>query len=89
VGCDRGRAARLSFAETFRCADSEFIRAALDRPDDERALATFMRFADGRVIEFREFSDTFDVVQQALALQLPFCFEVRALGGRLMSPAPE
>ena len=26
---------------------------------------------------------------QALALQLPFCFEVRALGGRLMSPAPE
>jgi hypothetical protein len=24
-----------------------------------------------------------------LALQLPFCFEVRALGGRLMSPAPE
>jgi hypothetical protein len=24
-----------------------------------------------------------------LALQLPFCFEVRPLGGRLVSPAPE
>jgi len=29
-----------------------------------------MRFADGRVIEFREFSDTFDVVQQALGASL-------------------
>ena len=36
-------------------------------------LATFMRFADGRVIELSEFSDTFDVVQQALgaSLQVP------------------
>jgi ketosteroid isomerase-like protein len=33
-------------------------------------FATFMRFADGRVIEFREFSDTFDVVQQALGASL-------------------
>jgi hypothetical protein len=27
--------------------------------------------------------------QQTLALQLPFCFEVRALGGSLVSSAPE
>jgi ketosteroid isomerase-like protein len=28
--------------------------------------ANFLRFRDGRVVEFREFSDTFDVVEQAL-----------------------
>ena len=33
-------------------------------------VATFMRFADGRVIELKEFSDTFDVVQQALGASL-------------------
>jgi ketosteroid isomerase-like protein len=29
-------------------------------------LVNFLRFQDGRVIEFREFSNTFDVVEQAL-----------------------
>jgi ketosteroid isomerase-like protein len=29
-------------------------------------LANFLRFRDGRLVEFREFSDTFDVTQQAL-----------------------
>jgi ketosteroid isomerase-like protein len=29
-------------------------------------LANFLRFVDGRLAEFREFSDTFDVTQQAL-----------------------
>jgi len=28
--------------------------------------ASFLRFRNGRVVEFREFSDTFDVVEQAL-----------------------
>ena len=29
-------------------------------------LANFLRFRDGRVIEFREFANTFDMVEQAL-----------------------
>ena len=29
-------------------------------------LANFLRFRDGKVFEFREFSDTFDIVEQAL-----------------------
>lgn len=29
-------------------------------------LTNFLRFKEGRVIEFREFSNTFDVVEQAL-----------------------
>lgn len=34
-------------------------------------IADFLRFADGKVIEFREFSNTFDVVEQALGRELP------------------
>jgi ketosteroid isomerase-like protein len=34
-------------------------------------LANFLRFEDGRVIEFREFANTFDVVEQALGRELP------------------
>ena len=33
-------------------------------------VANFLRFQDGRVIEFREFIDTFDVVEQALGREL-------------------
>ncbi len=33
-------------------------------------LANFLRFQDGRVIEFREFANTFDVVEQALGHEL-------------------
>jgi ketosteroid isomerase-like protein len=29
-------------------------------------LANFLRFRAGKLVEFREFSDTFDVVEQAL-----------------------
>ena len=29
-------------------------------------LANFLRFRDGRLIEFREFANTFDMVEQAL-----------------------
>ena len=34
-------------------------------------LANFLRIADGRLIEFREFSNTFDTVEQALGRELP------------------
>lgn len=33
-------------------------------------VANFLRIADGRVIEFREFANTFDVVEQALGREL-------------------
>jgi ketosteroid isomerase-like protein len=33
-------------------------------------LANFLRFQDGKVIEFREFANTFDVVEQALGREL-------------------
>jgi len=34
-------------------------------------IANFLRFRDGRVVEFREFANTFDVVEQALGRMLP------------------
>ncbi|MBI3703876.1 MAG: nuclear transport factor 2 family protein, partial [Rhizobiales bacterium] len=33
-------------------------------------LANFLRFRDGRLIMFREFFDSFDAVEQALAHEL-------------------
>ena len=33
-------------------------------------VANFLRFQDGRLIEFREFSNSFDVVEQALGREL-------------------
>lgn len=41
-------------------------------------IASFLRFADGGLVEFREFTDTFDLVEQALGrelslLRLPEC----------------
>lgn len=33
-------------------------------------VANFLRFAEGRLIEFREFLDSFDVVEQALGREL-------------------
>ncbi|MEJ2433358.1 MAG: nuclear transport factor 2 family protein [Pseudolabrys sp.] len=33
-------------------------------------VADFLRVAEGRLIEFREFSNTFDVVEQALGREL-------------------
>jgi ketosteroid isomerase-like protein len=35
-------------------------------------VANFLRCSDGQVIEFREFIDTFDVVEQALGRELAF-----------------
>jgi ketosteroid isomerase-like protein len=33
-------------------------------------IANFLRFQDGRIVEFREFANTFDVVEQALGHEL-------------------
>ena len=33
-------------------------------------VANFLRLQDGKVIEFREFANTFDLVQQALGREL-------------------
>ena len=33
-------------------------------------LVNFLRIQDGRMIEFKEFSDTFDVVEQAMGAWL-------------------
>lgn len=34
-------------------------------------VANFLRLKDGRLIEFREFANTFDVVEQALGREMP------------------
>ena len=49
-----------------------FVQRATNRTLRLR-LVNFLRFRDGKLIEFREFSDTFDAVEQALGtwLQVP------------------
>jgi ketosteroid isomerase-like protein len=49
-----------------------FVQRATGRTLSMR-LINFIRVKDGKIIEFREFSDTFDVVEQALGswLQVP------------------
>jgi ketosteroid isomerase-like protein len=61
VVVDGDRAAVLS--------DVHFVQKATKRSLRFR-LANFLRFADGRLIEFREFANTFDVVEQALGREL-------------------
>ena len=46
-------------------SEAAFVQRATKRTLSVR-LANFLRFSDGRLIEFREFTDTFDVVEQAL-----------------------
>ena len=46
-------------------SDAAFRQRATGRTLSFR-IADFIRFRDGRVIEFREFTDTFDAVEQAL-----------------------
>lgn len=50
-------------------ADVSFTQRATNRIMRFR-LANFLRFRDGKLIEFREFSNTFDVVEQALGREL-------------------
>ena len=54
---DGDRAAVLS--------DAAFMQRATGRMLSFR-IVNFLRLRDGKVVEFREFSDTFDVTQQAL-----------------------
>ncbi len=46
-------------------SDVSFVQRASGRTLRFR-LANFLRFKDGRIVEFREFANTFDVVEQAL-----------------------
>ena len=46
-------------------SEAAFMQRATKRTLSLR-LANFLRFSDGRLIDFREFTDTFDVVEQAL-----------------------
>lgn len=46
-------------------SDCAFRQRATNRTLSMR-LADFLRFQDGRLIEFREFADTFDAVEQAI-----------------------
>ena len=50
-------------------SDTTFRQRATDRMLRFR-IANFLRFESGRVIEFREFLNSFDVVEQALGREL-------------------
>ena len=50
-------------------SDVSFVQRATDRTLRFR-VANFLRLQDGRIIEFREFMNTFDVVEQALGREL-------------------
>jgi ketosteroid isomerase-like protein len=50
-------------------SDARFSQRATNRTLRFR-IANFLRIADGRLIEFREFINTFDAVEQALGREL-------------------
>ncbi len=50
-------------------SDVSFTQRATNRTLRFR-VANFLRFQDGKVIEFREFANSFDVVEQALGREL-------------------
>jgi ketosteroid isomerase-like protein len=51
-------------------SDVNFVQRATDRTLRFR-IANFLRLQDARVIEFREFVNSFDLVEQALGRELP------------------
>jgi ketosteroid isomerase-like protein len=51
-------------------SDVAFMQRATERTLHFH-LANFLRIQNGRVVEFREFANTFDVVEQALGRTLP------------------
>ncbi len=67
-----------SYKREIAVVDGDRAAVMLDVSFTQRAtgrtlrfrLANFLRFADGRVIEFREFANTFDVVEQALGREI-------------------
>jgi ketosteroid isomerase-like protein len=50
-------------------SDVSFTQRATNRTMRFR-VANFLRFQDGKLIEFREFTNSFDVVEQALGREL-------------------
>ena len=50
-------------------SDVSFIQRATNRTLRFR-VANFLRYQDGKLIEFREFTNSFDVVEQALGREL-------------------
>ena len=52
-------------------SDAGFVQRATNRSLRFR-LADFLRFKDGQLVGFREFANTFDVVEQALGRELTF-----------------
>jgi len=50
-------------------SDTAFVQRATGRTLAMQ-LVNFLRVVDGKIIEFREFSDTFDVVEQAVGAPL-------------------
>ena len=52
-------------------ADVGFLQRSTNRSLRFR-VANFLRFQDGLLIEFREFANSFDVVEQALGRELSF-----------------
>ena len=50
-------------------SDVSFTQRAIKRTLRFR-VANFLRFQDGKLIEFREFANSFDVVDQALGREL-------------------
>ena len=59
-------------------SDVSFKQRATDRTLRFR-VANFLRFQDGKVIEFREFANTFDVVEQALGRELQLLLRWRMI----------
>ena len=68
----------LSYQPSIIIVEGEDAAAIIEMRLKQRAtgrtikvnLAQFMRFANGRIVEFREFTDSFDAVQQVLGREL-------------------
>ena len=61
--------ARYWYSTAGKPVETGHARDRVER--DRRAAACKLRPRDGRIVEFREFSDTFDVVEQAAGAWLP------------------
>jgi ketosteroid isomerase-like protein len=68
----------LNYKPVFLLADGDCAAAIIEMRLRQRStgriinvrLAHFMRFREGRIVEFREFTDSFDAVQQVLGREI-------------------
>jgi ketosteroid isomerase-like protein len=68
----------LSYQPTFMVTEGETAAAMIEMRLRQRStgrtinvrLGHFMRFSHGRIVEFREFTDSFDAVQQVLGHEI-------------------